>query len=392
MKTVQRLSDGNSLVKINLDTGLPNSLESIQTENGFSLSGATGYVTGENYYISSHYNYVINPSSANDIFLNFSIHNRLEEADIGQTFAFTCVVFCEKSISVEATIYDNDVYPAGGSSVPNGNTRTLQGGTWFAARSNAVTIESIDNNSYSVQLKIQNHGSNTIYISTPNLVNDNTWIANPVIQSMRGRIPDFYEAYDRRETDPQYPFYRFVDVLTDAIADTMFVYSDWSGVEKRELVPGTTQNDGYALNRLVSAAGVEDVNMNWLIQFAGSRLVKQVYDNTGNPVISDTDAFKRWQIGNAGYGRAAGTVQSIKEAVQFVLTGTKSVVVSSDPATDPWVIKITTLASETNSSQEVLAVAEKTRPLGYSFNHETVAEFTLTLGDPEFGVLGTAVL
>ena len=45
-----------------------------------------------------------------------------------------------------------------------------------------------------------------------------------------------------------------------------------------------------------------------------------------------------------------------------------------------------------SGSKEVLAVAEPARPLGYSLKHEIVREFTLTLGDLEFGILGTATL
>jgi hypothetical protein len=39
-----------------------------------------------------------------------------------------------------------------------------------------------------------------------------------------------------------------------------------------------------------------------------------------------------------------------------------------------------------------LTVVEPARPLGYSIIHEIVREFTLTLGDAEFGILGTATL
>jgi hypothetical protein len=43
-------------------------------------------------------------------------------------------------------------------------------------------------------------------------------------------------------------------------------------------------------------------------------------------------------------------------------------------------------------SPEVLAMAEPARPLGYGLVHEVVDRITLTLGDLEYGILGTAVL
>jgi hypothetical protein len=48
--------------------------------------------------------------------------------------------------------------------------------------------------------------------------------------------------------------------------------------------------------------------------------------------------------------------------------------------------------AEFSGSPEVLAVVEPARPLGYSITHQVVEKFTLTLGDPVYGVLGTAVL
>jgi phage-related tail fiber protein len=48
--------------------------------------------------------------------------------------------------------------------------------------------------------------------------------------------------------------------------------------------------------------------------------------------------------------------------------------------------------AEFSDSPEVLAVVEPARPMGYSITHKVVEQFTLTLGDPIYGVLGTAVL
>ena len=62
---------------------------------------------------------------------------------------------------------------------------------------------------------------------------------------------------------------------------------------------------------------------------------------------NNLDDFKTWQLYPAGYGRGAGTQSAIREAAEFVLTGTKSLIISQRYSNNPWAIRITTVGSET---------------------------------------------
>jgi hypothetical protein len=321
-------------------------------------------------------------------------------------------------------------------------------------------------------------------------------------------IPDFYEDYDSREADPTYPFFRFVEVLTDALSDTMNLYSEWFRYDRREIAANIPLDTYESKSRLVDYQHVRDENLEWLTQFSGNKIKNQIYINNTEVVDSNNlEDFKTWQLYPAGYGRGAGTQSAIREAAEFVLTGTKSVIISQRYNDNPWAIRIITVGSETpgldirtkvkvastanvnistglvngatidgvtlvtgnrillknqstasqngvyvvvasggasratdfdtvsssevaygalffvdsgttnnskaftltttgtitlgttaltfaefSGSPEVLAVVEPARPLGYSITHQLVESFTLILGDPVYGVLGTAVL
>ena len=505
MKTIQRLLDEDALRTYSVETRRAISLDYVTANNNWTISNGAIVITGNDYYWSSHYVLEASPSSSSPMVLTLNVNDVFETADAEGDFVFTCVAYSvDESFSINAAIYDNN------GVVNVGNTRTIQGGTWGAARSNQVTlsVNTPASTDYKVVLTISNHNSKNVRISTPNLVNDIAWANSPVVQSMGSFIPDFYQTYDSREEDPTYPFFRFVEVITDAISDTMNLYSEWFRYDRREIAVNIPLDTYESKSRLVDYQYVRDENLEWLTQFSGNKIKNQIYiNNTGVVDNNNLDAFKTWQLYPAGYGRGAGTQSAIREAAEFVLTGTKSVIISQRYDNNPWAMRITTVGSETPGldirpnvrlastanvnistglvngatidgvtlvtgnrvllknqstasqngvyvvvasgaasratdfdavsalevasgalffvsegtanngkaftltttvaitlnttvltfaefadSPEVLAVVEPARPLGYSITHKVVEQFTLTLGDPIYGVLGTAVL
>ena len=505
MKTLQRLLNEDALRTYSVETQRSIPLSYINANHNWTISNGAIVMTGNDYYWSSHYVLEASPSSTNPMVLTLNVNNVFEAADAEGEFVFTCVAYSvDESFSINAAIYDSN------GVVDPGNTRTIQGGTWGAARSNQVTlsVNTPASTDYVVVLTISNHNDKNVRISTPNLVNDIAWANSPVIQSMSPFIPDFYEDYDSREADPTYPFFRFVEVLTDALSDTMNLYSEWFRYDRREIAANISFDTYESKSRLADYQYVRDENLEWLTQFSGNRIRNQIYINNTEVVDSNNlDAFKTWQLYPAGYGRGAGTQSAIREAAEFVLTGTKSLIISQRYNNNPWAIRIITVGSETPGldirtkvkvastanvnistglvngatidgitlvtgnrvllknqstasqngvyvvvasgaasratdfnvvsssevvygalffvdsgttnngkafnltttgtitlgstgltfaefagSPEVLAVVEPARPLGYSITHQIVEQFTLILGDPVYGLLGTAVL
>lgn len=513
MKTIQRLNVYQSLNVYDYETLSPVSVEMSTANVGWYVSSGTEtlHITGEEYFAKSHYVMKINVVNKNPITIRLDFdetNSPFETEDIGQNFVFTCVLKCTQgSPDVAAKLYNSN-----GPDIDS-NIRTLTGGSWDAVRSNVMNLNSLDyeQDSYGISITVSNHSPNadpltgqgfsTIYISTPNLVNDSAWANNPVIQNMRPYLPGLYESYDSQETDPTWPFFRLVDVLTDAIADTMFYYSDWFEHSSSELPADFDKTDLSTRSRLVNYKYVREENIPWLSQFAGNKPVKYVGSNNYQP--ANLSEFIEWQLYPAGYGRGSGTQSAIRRAAQFFLTGEKIVVISqrydAGSGPNPWNIRITTRGSETpdldfrnsvlvattapisltgyptidgitvvdgdrvlvknmtnesengiydvssgawvrssdfNQSTEmsygatfyvksgdqngdrsytlnsfvanvgsspiqfseyagspsILALTEKAKPMGYKIYHSVVADFTLTLGDSTFGVLGSATL
>lgn len=351
MKTLQRLPDENALRTYSVETQRTVPLSYVIANHDWTvvstdpIGTASLNVTGDDFYWSSHYVIEMSTGRVAPVVMTLNVNNVFETADRGGVFVFSCVAYSEhESITINAALYDaNGV-------VNTGNTRTIQGGTWGAVRSNQITIanNAPASTNYKVVLTISNHNAGNVRISTPNLVNDIAWANSPVVQSMRPFIPDFYQSYDSREEDPTYPFFRFVEVLTDAISDTMNLYSEWFRYDRREIPSNVALNTYESRSRLVDYEHVRSENSEWLMQFSGNKIKNQIYiNNTGIIDNNNLAEFKTWQLYPAGYGRGAGTQSAIREAAKFVLTGTKSVIISQRHDNNPWAIRITTVGSQT---------------------------------------------
>ena len=104
--------------------------------------------------------------------------------------------------------------------------------------------------------------------------------------------------------------------------------------------------------------------------------------------------FIEWQLANSYYGRSAGSRNSMVQAVQQVLIGSRIVAVSPNYEDQFHRIHIRTLTSETptvdpvtTSSGAVLTAVEPTRPAGFIFTHETVDKLFITLNNIGIGRL-----
>jgi hypothetical protein len=351
MKTLQRLPDENALRTYSVETQRTVPLSYVVANHDWTvvstdpIGTASLNVTGNDFYWASHYVIEMSTGRVAPVVMTLNVNNVFETADRGGVFVFSCVAYSEnESITINAALYDaNGVVNAG-------NTRTIQGGTWGAVRSNQITIanNAPAGTNYKVVLTISNHNAGNVRISTPNLVNDIAWANSPVVQSMRPFIPDFYQSYDSREEDPTYPFFRFVEVLTDAISDTMNLYSEWFRYDRREIPSNIALNTYESRSRLVDYEHVRSENSEWLMQFSGNKIKNQIYiNNTGIIDNNNLAEFKTWQLYPAGYGRGAGTQSAIREAAKFVLTGTKSVIISQRHDNNPWAIRVTTVGSQT---------------------------------------------
>ena len=395
-KTIQRLSDVNALRRFNIASGRDVSLAEVVTGNDWSVeSNAFISIVPSNFYVSHYYTMEIDPITEGPVTIYLPINEIFDEFDLDGTFVFTGVIYASEgnaeagtfaeSVDVTASLYNADTGEV------LGNTRSIQSGTWFAFRSNRMELDVIpdgDNVSYIAKLVFTGHKGLQIKMATPNIVNDNVWVMNSVVSNLRSRLPDFYFDYDDLETDPQYPFLRFIDVYTETISDSMQAYSDFFKYDTEEIPLGVEKDSYTAKSILVDPKYIRSEYLQWAFQFAGVPQMKQLTVAGNVEISSSNEDFKIAQLSPAIYGRGAGTQSAIRTAAQFVLTGSKSVVIGQRSGGDPWVIKLTTLTSESPDSEVILAAVEEARPMGFTIIHQAVADFNFILGDPVYGRLG----
>jgi len=354
MKTIQRLNNSQALKAVDTTTGDELVVTTVQDAGWEIVSGpATITISGDNYFALDYYVLNLNITGPGPIVLRLAfdaqnspfLNTNANDTDIGQNFVFSCVMNCSNgSPTVQAKLCNLS------GACDQSNTRTLIGSMWDAVRSNTMTLDTLNYNTddYAITLTISGHSPNyfvdpitsvvtglsKILISTPNLVNDSVWANNPVLQNMRPYLPDLYQSYDSQETDPTYPFFRLVDVLTDSIADTMFLYSEWFQHYKTELPADFDETDLSTRSRLTDPNNVRSEYLDWVGQFSGNKVIKQIYNSSSQAIVTDTDSFKVKQLKPAIYGIGSGKKSSVVTAAQFGLGGTKKAVVSTGYKSD----------------------------------------------------------
>jgi hypothetical protein len=411
---LQRFNDYQSL---SIDNEIGQGYSVAEYENPWVVTNGsltlTPVITSENFFISNRYVMVISPQTTEDVKITLTgtgLNSLFDiEDDQGVDFVFTGVIKSLKSgysTSVGFKHDANDISGAGFDwTLPyEPVVKEHKGQEWSIIRSNPLTYPepflTIGDPVYPViEITISNAGLNDIYFTMPNLVWDNGWFANTAVISAAKHMPDFYWEYDKKQTEPQFPFFRFLDVLTYGIHDAMQVYADWYEFDTSELPYDGTKMSPWAISTLTNTENFVEKYHRWTFQAVGYPYLRDLYDTDGEPLITDVQAYRKWQLETSMLGRASGTKNALRDAIQFVLTGDKLVSITPNYLSDIWKIKVITRTSETpdtnttgDTSLNVLLAAEQARPVGYKIYHETVDAITLTLDNIEFGRLDSAEL
>lgn len=94
-----------------------------------------------------------------------------------------------------------------------------------------------------------------------------------------------------------------------------------------------------------------------------------------NPDYYDRATYTGWQIETAFSGVHAGTLNALKEAAKFNLSGDKVVTITNRYSNDAWRILVTTKTSETpggvlnTENETILQAINRVKPVGFKLNH-----------------------
>jgi hypothetical protein len=285
----------------------------------------------------------------------------------------------------------------------------IPGGLYSAVQSNAERVPSDEEgHSVSVSITFTLHEGSNIYLTYPNLIDDEAFYSNIYIPLLRNFMPDFYWEIDSSQKHPSYPFHRFFDVLTTTANEVYREYSAIYPYERFEVGSTALLPEAVSKSVLVDPFAVREKYIPWLSQFTGNRVRRNIPRTDGSPYFSDyalESSFVEWQLVNSYYGRMGGTRESVISAAKQVLFQTRdesestfAIALTPNYQNDEWKILIRTIENETpdadigESSKTLLAAIEPSRPIGYKIFHETVDVISFILDDISFGVLDVSNL
>lgn len=373
-------------------------------------SAAPGWI-GDNCTISviptefiTNLRYVLRvaPSGSGDVTVAL-LNEPLRLAENEKTLSFNAKVKPPSDVVITSTL------SVDGEEVPTGHQQQLSGGVYGAVQSNTTVVPSASvSHSVTASISVSGHGGQNIYITYPNLIDDNAYYQNRYVHISRNFMPDFYWEKDSLEQYPTAPFHRLIDILFDASNEVLREHDAIYTFEKDEVANKDFLSTEEGQSVLTNPSFVRDKYINWLSQFTGYIAKKNIADSAGEPFFSSHGAerpYLEWQLNTSSYGRAAGTRQALIEAAQQVLIfaddetqPTRSVSITPNYNGNSWDFLVRTLSNETpdanagESSHLVLEAMEPARPMGYRIFHTTIDEFYLTLDDLSYGRLGEVQL
>lgn len=312
----------------------------------------------------------------------------------GAQAQFHCQLYCDIAMTVTAEITNVT------ASTSLSYQQLLTSGRWNAVWSPVIDVgvinTAVDDIEFGIELTITNHGGFVFYISVPFIVNELGIYKNSFVQNMRKFIPTFIWDRDKIQEYPNYPMTKFLHALTVFAHFSTVLYARFFEYLNEE-VSVTNSANSFRYSQLLNPEYVDQAYTPWLTQFNGTPIYKSIPTTSSTDAISNVANSIEWQLVNGYFGRNAGTTEAIRECTKQVLSGFKVCYIV--PGGSFFQINIYTILSETpgvtnqgDSSPEVLAIVEKTRPMGFTVEHSAYTSLPFILDDPTYGVLNVAPL
>jgi hypothetical protein len=395
-RTRNLLSDDNALLRFSSSDGANIGISSVSYD--WEAENATLSIVGTEFVVNTRYVLIASPDDSNTVVIRLA-NSPLNIADNGRVLSANMRMKANSPMNVEALLY---IDSASASYSPTSTSYTS--GLYNAVHTNQASVPDDGNvHTATIELTISGHSAAGIHLTLPHLIHDMALFENPFVNRSRTFLPDFYFEIDSARTQPSYPFFRLVDILTSAAGETAIEHNRMYGVESEQVPLPEQVSEYWARSTLVSPRSVRENYVPWLAQFTGGPLRQNIQKSDGSLFFTNEGTrrdFVEWQLNNGYYGRSAGSREAMTEAAKQVLLYTKdgsqstfSVAVTPRYLGDPFAIRVQTLANETpdasdgEESELVKQSVSWAKPMGYTVFYETVDEFFLSFDDPTLGVL-----
>lgn len=296
----------------------------------------------------SYYGMKVSPTDTNPVVLSLQNKSVLGTQLMNKTnMVFSANIKSDSQLSISANLVQQADPPASESRV----SKNIPG-VWTAFRSNYFAVTTTGSTgggadySMHIQITITGHGGNSFYLSTCALIDDFAFLKNSFVRTGKTYLPTFYWDIDGQQTNPTYPFFKLLDLMTTKSFEMIKKYVEWFDYEMMELRSKDTGTDQWSRSALTDPYYVQDAARPWLTQFIGTNTKSNVWATGTNTNaaggaasgafeswLSDEASYISWQLANGYYGLASGTRDAVIGAAQQLLTGTKTVALSPYAAT-----------------------------------------------------------
>ena len=396
--TVNLLSDGNALRRFSSLDGTSIGLASVEYD--WTATNASLMISGTDFIVDSRYTLVLASGSegeVQDVVLTLA-GIPLTPDDNSRVLSANMQIKANAPITVSSLLYIDSA-----SATYEPYSKTYSSGSYNAIHTNRAVVPDDENiHTATIQITISGLvGGQTAHITMPHLIHDLALFENSFLGKARNFLPDFYFEIDSLQSQPSYPFFRLLDILTSTAGEVFAEYGLMYGIEGSQLLYENLTVAYWAQSSLVSPRSVKNKYVSWLSQFSGDFIRQNIYYSNGNPFFGNESIrrdFIEWQLSKGYYGRAAGSRIAMVEAAKQVLSytdngaqSTFSVSLTPRYQDEPFAIHIRTLANETpdananQTSELVMQSVNWAKPMGYLITHETVNQFNFTLDDPVLG-------
>ena len=397
--TVNLLSDGNALRRFSSLDGTSIGLASVEYD--WTATNASLMISGTDFIVDSRYTLVLASGSegeVQDVVLTLA-GIPLTPDDNSRVLSANMQIKANAPITVSSLLYIDSA-----SATYEPYSKTYSSGSYNAIHTNRAVVPDDENiHTATIQITISGlTGGQTAHVTMPHLIHDLALFGNSFLGKARNFLPDFYFEIDSLQSQPSYPFFRLLDILTSTAGEVFAEYGLMYGIEGSELLYENLTVAYWAQSSLVSPRSVKNKYVSWLSQFSGDFIRQNIYYSNGNPFFGNESIrrdFIEWQLSKGYYGRAAGSRIAMVEAAKQVLSytdngaqSTFSVSLTPRYQDEPFAIHIRTLANETPDananqvSELVMQSVNWAKPMGYLITHETVNQFNFTVDDPTLGV------
>ena len=282
------------------------------------VESASNEIVSTNLSTKSRYALRINPDSQAPITLSLS-GNSLLLGDNGREFGFNCLIGPSSTVEVSVKLTVD-----GEAVEPTPVQTTIYSGGYNTARSNVVVIPD-DQELHSVSIEITISGQDagqTIYFTSPNLIDEELYYTNKFVIDSRLYMPDFYFDVDFLQENPKAPLHKLIDALSTVAGYSYSEYVNMFPIEKSEISNITEGYDNLNHSNLVEPYYVKEEYAPWLAQFTGNKLKRNIIgDNEERllPSYETENDYAKWQLQTGYLGIGAGSREAMIEAVKRTL-------------------------------------------------------------------------